>query len=162
VVNGPQQAGKTTLAGELARSHGATVVSLDDGGFYEACLADPQAFLDAYPRPLFIDEFQRAGDPLVRAVKAAVDADRTPGQFLLTGSSRFLTMAGLSESLAARAVIIDLWPYTQGEADQLGLASDSLLGRLFDPTTKFAQAPGPYRRAPSISSGRVVAAARCA
>jgi uncharacterized protein len=52
----------------------------------------------------------------VRAVKAAVDADRTPGQFLLTGSSRFLTTAGLSESLAGRAAIIDLWPYTQGEA----------------------------------------------
>lgn len=139
VVNGPRQAGKTTLAGELAGSHGATVVTLDDSGLYEAALADPRAFLDAYPRPLFIDEFQRAGDPLVRAIKAAVDADRAPGQFLLTGSSRFLTTAGLSESLAGRAVIIDLWPYTQGEAEQLGPASDSLLGRLFDPATKLAQ-----------------------
>jgi predicted AAA+ superfamily ATPase len=144
VVNGPRQAGKTTLAGELAGSHGATVVSFDDAGLYEACLADPQAFLEAYPRPLFIDEFQRAGDPLVRAVKAAVDNDRAPGQFLLTGSSRFLTTAGLSESLAGRAVIIDLWPYAQGEADQLGPISDSLLGRLFDPTTKLTQLGGPY------------------
>jgi predicted AAA+ superfamily ATPase len=143
VVNGPRQAGKTTLAGELAGSRGATVVSLDDNGLYEACLADPQAFLDAFPRPLFIDEFQRAGDPLVRAVKVAVDAERTPGQFLLTGSSRFLTTAGLSESLAGRAVIIDLWPYTQGEADQLGPTADSLLGRLFERTT-LAQAQGPY------------------
>jgi predicted AAA+ superfamily ATPase len=143
VVNGPRQAGKTTLAGELAGSRGATVVSLDDNGLYEACLADPQAFLDAFPRPLFIDEFQRAGDPLVRAVKVAVDAERTPGQFLLTGSSRFLTTAGLSESLAGRAVIIDLWPFTQGEADQLGPTADSLLGRLFERTT-LAQAQGPY------------------
>jgi len=143
VVNGPRQAGKTTLAGELAGSRGATVVSLDDNGLYEACLADPQGFLDAFPRPLFIDEFQRAGDPLVRAVKVAVDAERTPGQFLLTGSSRFLTTAGLSESLAGRAVIIDLWPYTQGEADQLGPTADSLLGRLFERTT-LAQAQGPY------------------
>jgi predicted AAA+ superfamily ATPase len=143
VVNGPRQAGKTTLAGELAGSRGATVVSLDDNGLYEACLADPQAFLDAFPRPLFIDEFQRAGDPLVRAVKVAVDAERTPGQFLLTGSSRFLTTAGLSVSLAGRAAIIDLWPYTQGEADQLGPTADSLLGRLFERTT-LAQAQGPY------------------
>jgi hypothetical protein len=44
-------------------------------------------------------------------------------------------MAGLSESLAGRTAIIDLWPYTQGEADQLGPNSDSLLARLFDPTT---------------------------
>ncbi|MHB1925096.1 MAG: ATP-binding protein [Acidimicrobiales bacterium] len=144
VVNGPRQAGKTTLAGELARSRRATVVSFDNAGVYEACAADPVAFLDAYPRPLFIDEFQRAGDPLVRAVKAAVDTNRTPGQFLLTGSSRFLTMAGLSESLAGRAVIIDLWPYTQGEADQLGPTSDSLLGRLFDPTNKLTQLADPY------------------
>jgi hypothetical protein len=144
VVNGPRQAGKTTLAGELAGTHGATVVTLDDSSLYEACVADPKAFLDAYPRPLFIDEFQRAGDSLVRAVKAAVDAERAPGQFLLTGSSRFLTTAGLSESLAGRAVIIDLWPYTQGEADELGPDSDALLGRLFEPTTKFAQVNIPY------------------
>jgi hypothetical protein len=144
VVNGPRQAGKTTLAGELAEAHGATVVSLDDGGLFEACVADPEAFLQAYPRPLYIDEFQRAGDALVRAIKVAVDADRAPGQFLLTGSSRFLTMAGLSESLAGRAAIIDLWPYAQGEADQLGPAADSLLGRLFDPATKLVQAHAAY------------------
>jgi predicted AAA+ superfamily ATPase len=146
VVNGPRQAGKTTVAGELARSHGATVISFDDAGVYEACVVDPMAFLDAYPRPLFIDEFQRVGDPLVRAVKAAVDTNRRPGQFLLTGSSRFLTTAGLSESLAGRAVIIDLWPYTQGEADQLGPTSDSLLGRLFDPATKLKQLGAPASR----------------
>lgn len=144
VVNGPRQAGKTTLARELAGSRGATVVTLDDGALCEACVADPKAFLDAYPRPLFIDEFQRAGDPLVRAVKAAVDADRTPGQFLLTGSSRFLAIAGLSESLAGRAAILDLWPYTQGEADELGPASDVLLGRMLDAATSFSQAAGPY------------------
>ena len=144
VVNGPRQAGKTTLAGQLAGGRGATVVSFDDAGLYEACLADPRAFLDAFPRPLFIDEFQRAGDPLVRAVKAAVDTNREPGQFLLTGSSRFLTMAGISESLTGRAVIIDLWPYAQGEADQLGSTSDSLLGRLFDPAARLTQRGDPY------------------
>lgn len=144
VVNGPRQAGKTTLARELARIYDARVVSLDDPSLYEACRADPIAFLHAYPRPLFIDEFQRAGDPLVRAIKVAVDADRSPGQFLLTGSSRFLTMAGLSESLAGRTAIIDLWPYTQGEADQLGPNSDSLLTHLFDPTTTQTQLDGLY------------------
>jgi uncharacterized protein len=148
VVNGPRQAGKTTLAREMAGSHRATLVSLDDPGLYEACLADASAFLDAYPRPLFIDEFQRAGEPLVRAIKVAVDSDRAPGQFLLTGSSRFLTMAGLSESLAGRAAILDLWPYTQGEADQLGPASDSLLARLLDPATKLMQSAGPYPARP--------------
>ncbi len=144
VINGPRQAGKTTLARELARTHAAMLVSLDESSLYDACRADPTAFLDAYPRPLFIDEFQRAGDLLVRAVKVAVDAERSRGQFLLTGSSRFLTMAGLSESLAGRAAVIDLWPYAQGEAGQLGPDSDCLLTHLFDSTITLTQLGTPY------------------
>ncbi|NNN21978.1 MAG: ATP-binding protein [Acidimicrobiales bacterium] len=144
VLNGPRQSGKTTLAGELARSFNATIVSLDDASYFEACQTDPAAFLSAFKRPLFIDEFQRAGDKLVRAVKMIVDSDRSPGQFLLTGSSRFLTTAGLSESLAGRAAIIDLWPYSQGEVEQLGPDADSLLRRLFDPEANLNQTNRKY------------------
>ncbi|MHB8290480.1 MAG: AAA family ATPase [Acidimicrobiales bacterium] len=41
VINGPRQAGKTTLARELARTHAAMLVSLDDSSLYDACRADP-------------------------------------------------------------------------------------------------------------------------
>lgn len=130
MVNGPRQAGKTTLSQMILPS--GHYVSLDSQAMLDACLADPVGFLYAYQQPLFIDEFQRAGDALVRAIKLEVDRDSARGQYLLTGSSRFLTVATISESLAGRAQIVDLWPYAQGEADQLGREADTLLYRIFD------------------------------
>lgn len=143
IVHGPRQAGKTTLSRLVMPQ--AHRVSLDSQPILDACLADPVGFLEAYPKPLVIDEFQRGGDPLVRAIKLEVDRDRSRGQYLLTGSSRFLTVATISESLAGRAQIVDLWPYTQGEADELGSGADALLRRLLlDDGQKIArQLPGP-------------------
>lgn len=127
---GARQTGKTTLGREVARSRGGTYATLDDEGTREAVARDPIGFLDA-PTPLVIDEFQRAGDSLLRAVKRRVDDVATPGQFLLTGSTRYTTMPNLSESLAGRVEIVDLWPLSQGEING---TSDRLLDRLFGST----------------------------
>ena len=51
----------------------------------------------------------------MRAIKLAVDRDPAPGQFVLTGSSNFLTVPTISESLAGRAGFVEVWPFTQGE-----------------------------------------------
>lgn len=132
VLNGPRQAGKTTLVrDQLHPVAGGTFVTMDNEEELAACLADPRTYLEQ-PRPLMIDEFQRAGDRLLRAVKAVVDEDPTLGQFVLTGSTRFLTLPSISESLAGRAHIVDLWPFTQGEAEELGEGADTLLLRLFE------------------------------
>jgi len=82
-------------------------------------------------RPLIVDEVQRGGDPLVLAIKAAVDADGSRGQFLLAGSTRFLAEPRLSESLAGRARFVDLWPLSQGEIDET-TRGDRLIDALFD------------------------------
>ena len=58
---------------------------------------------------------QRAGEPLIRAIKTVVDDDTRRGQFLLNGSADFLTVPTISESLAGRAAFLELWPFTQGE-----------------------------------------------
>jgi uncharacterized protein len=113
VVTGPRQAGKTTLVQSHLR--GGTLRNLDDPGTLDAAVADPIGFADVGSRPLVIDEVQRAGEPLVRAIKLAVDRDRRPGQFVLTGSSNFLTVPTISESLAGRAGFVEVWPFTQGE-----------------------------------------------
>lgn len=113
VVTGPRQAGKTTLVQSQLR--GGSLRSLDDQGTLDAATADPAGFLAIGSRPLVIDEVQRAGEPLVRAIKLAVDRNPAPGQFVLTGSSNFLTVPTISESLAGRAGFIEVWPFSQGE-----------------------------------------------
>ena len=115
VVNGPRQSGKSTLLTLLADAAGAELVSLDDRANLRAARTDPAGFVQDRGRPLFIDEVQRGGDPLVLAIKSQVDRDPRPGRFVVSGSSRFLTVPTLSESLAGRARIIDLWPLSQGE-----------------------------------------------
>ena len=84
VLNGPRQAGKTTLARLVHDAVGGAFVTLDDPALLEACRADPIGFVSAQAVPLIVDEFQRAGDPLLLAIKMAVDKDQRPGRFLLT------------------------------------------------------------------------------
>jgi len=62
--------------------------------------------LSAQRRPLAVDEVQLGGDRLVRAVKMCVDESDERGRFLLTGSTNFLTVPTISESLAGRAAIM--------------------------------------------------------
>ncbi len=102
--------------------------SLDEQGVLTAALDDPAGFVAIGDRPLVIDEVQRGGEPLVRAIKAQVDRDPAPGQFVLTGSSNFLTVPTISESLAGRAGFVEVWPFTQGE---LGGTSDRFVETIF-------------------------------
>jgi uncharacterized protein len=141
VVTGPRQAGKTTLVqSQLGRG---TVRSLDDQGTLDSALIDP-VFLALGPRPLVIDEVQRAGEPLVRAIKLAVDHDFTPSQFVLTGSSNFLTVPTISESLAGQAGFVEVWPFTQGEIS--GKHDRFIDGAFEGPAAFSTYRPGPCSR----------------
>jgi uncharacterized protein len=115
VVNGPRQAGKTTLLQLFAGRHGGDVITLDDRTSLQFAVDDPGTLVAEAARPTMIDEVQRAGDPLVLAIKAVVDRDRSRGQFLLSGSAQFLTVPRLSESLAGRAAFMELWPLAMAE-----------------------------------------------
>lgn len=115
VVTGARQTGKSTLAAELVpgerRYH-----TLDDLDVLDAARRDPEALLGV-PGPVTLDEVQREPS-LMNAVKRAIDRDRKPGRFLLTGSANLLLMRQVSESLAGRASYLTLWPLTRSE--QLG------------------------------------------
>jgi predicted AAA+ superfamily ATPase len=115
ILNGPRQAGKTTLLRQMQHEHGGTRLNLDDEQLLQAAVSDPLAFVTSGGEPRFIDEVQRAGDPLVRAIKAEVDATPAPGRYVLAGSTRFLATPSLSESLAGRGAVVDVWPFSQGE-----------------------------------------------
>ena len=89
--------------------------NLDDQTELAAAINDPVGFILTSARPLFIDEVQRGGEPLIRAVKAEVDRDPRPGQFVLAGSTRFLSEPTLGESLAGRAGFVEVLPFSEGE-----------------------------------------------
>jgi predicted AAA+ superfamily ATPase len=114
-IVGPRQAGKSTLAKQL---QGAGVVphyfSLDDEALRAAALADPDGFALSLARPAVIDEIQRAPE-LMLAVKQILDRDRTPGQFLLTGSADLVTARVVADALPGRVEYVHLWPLAQAE-----------------------------------------------
>jgi predicted AAA+ superfamily ATPase len=114
VINGPRQSGKSTLAKKLVESPGS-YWSFDDESVRVAARLDPHGFVEQGASPMAIDEVQRGGDDVVLAVKSIVDRRDDRGQFVLAGSTRFLSVPQLSESLAGRAEILDLWPFSQGE-----------------------------------------------
>jgi predicted AAA+ superfamily ATPase len=92
--------------------------TLDDLDVLDAARRDPEVLVGV-PGPVTLDEVQREPE-LLRAVKRAIDRDRTPGRFLLTGSANLLLMRQVSESLAGRASYLTLWPMTRREQRGLG------------------------------------------
>ena len=118
VVTGARQTGKSTLVEQLVPGD-RRYRSLDDFDVRDVARRDPEALLGG-DDPLTLDEVQRLPG-LLTAVKRAIDRDRRPGCFLLTGSANLLLMRQASESLAGRASYLTLWPMTRRE--QLGLAS---------------------------------------
>lgn len=80
-LEGAKGVGKT----ETARRRARTVLALDDPVERQLLSADPRRLLSATP-PVLVDEWQRH-PPVWDAVRRAVDADRSPGRFLLTGSA---------------------------------------------------------------------------
>ncbi len=115
VLHGARQSGKTTLARQVAQRRGGSYVTLDDDATRLAALDDPSAYLSGLRSPAVIDEVQLGGDRVVRGVKRLVDDSGERGRFLLTGSTNFLTVPAISESLAGRARILRLFPFTQAE-----------------------------------------------
>lgn len=114
-INGARQVGKSTLARDVIELVGGQLVTLDDAAQREAARGDPRGFVDrGSSGTLIIDEVQFAPE-LFRAVKAAVDRDRRPGRFILTGSTRLFGLADFADSLVGRLEVIELWPFSQGE-----------------------------------------------
>jgi hypothetical protein len=129
-IKGARQVGKSTLAREIAgRHHPAAYITFDDALTYSMASADPQGFLTRQPTPIVIDEVQRVPD-IFRAIKLAVDENRQPGRFLLTGSADVLALPMAADALVGRMEAVTLWPLTQAE---IAGRTSTFLERLFDP-----------------------------
>jgi len=121
LLTGARQGGKTTLLEHIsAESAGLArrLVSLDEFEIRTLAKRDPALFLQQYPAPLTIDEIQYAPE-LLPYIKTAVDRDRTPGQYWLTGSQQFQMMRNVAESLAGRVGIVHLVGLSTAEAGKV-------------------------------------------
>jgi len=126
IVTGARQVGKTTLLKQLSEQK-RKFVSLDIPNNRIMAIEEPAHFLTKYSPPVIIDEFQYAPN-LLPYIKAYVDKHKNYGDFWLTGSQSFVSMKNVSESLAGRAGIINLYSLSHSE----------ITGTLFDEyTTNF-------------------------
>ncbi|MDB5440401.1 MAG: hypothetical protein JWM33_2828 [Caulobacteraceae bacterium] len=111
---GPRQAGKTTLALEIAQGRPSLYLDLETASD-RARLADPETYLAVHQDELVIlDEVQRAPE-LFQSLRGLIDrgrrAGRTTGRFLLLGSASMELMQQSGESLAGRISYLELGPF---------------------------------------------------
>lgn len=131
LIHGPRQCGKTTLAQAVGEGRGYHYFTFDDAVTLAAASSDPVGFVGDLPERAILDEVQRV-PALFTTLKRAVDRDRRPGRFLLTGSANVLLLPALADSLAGRMEILRLHPLAQGElAGEEPTFLDALFGRGF-------------------------------
>jgi predicted AAA+ superfamily ATPase len=117
LLNGARQTGKSTLVRQLAADEfPARYLTLDDATVLSAAQTAAEDFVAGLGGPVVLDEVQRAPE-LFLALKAAVDRERRPGRFLLTGSADVMMLPRVAESLAGRIEVLTLWPLSQGEIE---------------------------------------------
>ena len=114
LISGARQVGKSTLALHLDIDN---YVTLDDINIYEMAKNDPKGFIENLDKPVIIDEAQRLPQLMI-TIKEFIDKDRINGQFILTGSASLQGFKGISDSLAGRIGIVELYPLSLKEKNE--------------------------------------------
>ena len=130
LITGSRQSGKSTVLQYITNTKKQKIneVSLDDMNERLMASEDPEGFLREHGVPLIIDEFQYAPN-LLSYIKLKIDDARknemfgdgtkTGTLYYLTGSQIFETMENITESLAGRVGIIDLYPLSTREISNM-------------------------------------------
>ncbi|MCL2020095.1 MAG: ATP-binding protein [Oscillospiraceae bacterium] len=118
IVTGPRQVGKTTLLKHLAEegSRYREYITLDDPVEREMAVREPVIFMARHKPPVIIDEIQYAPN-LLPYIKMYVDEHKNEGDFWLTGSQKFHLMKNVSESLAGRLAVIEMYGLSHSEIE---------------------------------------------
>ncbi len=134
---GPRQSGKTTLVKGWGKEAGINYSSFDDINNLVGVQLDPLGYLNALPRPLILDEIQRAPE-IFLPIKVDIDNNRHPGRYILTGSANPLMVPKLGDALTGRMALCTMWPLSQSEIR--GVRS-SFLDHLFSETLHVSSFP---------------------
>lgn len=112
-LTGPRQSGKSTMLLNLLQDY--EYVTFDDPKIVSFFINDPEGFMQRYNNRIIFDEVQHVPQ-IFNYLKMAVDQDRNNyGKFVITGSSQFAFMVGVSESLAGRIGLLTLLPFQYNE-----------------------------------------------
>lgn len=115
VVTGPRQSGKTTLLRHLLQTTHA-YINLEYPDTRIRAKGDPRGFPEQCTTPVIFDEIQYVPE-LLPYIKTKIDGKRKAGRWVVTGSQNFTLMHGVSESLAGRAAVLTLLPFSISESN---------------------------------------------
>ena len=122
-INGPRQAGKTTLVKTLLADHfPARFITFDDMLERAAAMRNPYTYIKSSGTPLIIDEVQMVSE-IFRPLKKIVDEQRQQalqsgsanGHYLLTGSANLMTLPELANAMVGRMATLTLLPFSVAE-----------------------------------------------
>lgn len=139
LISGARQVGKSTLALHLDIQN---YITLDDINVYEMAKNDPKTFIEKLEKPVIIDEVQRVPELMI-TIKEYVDKNRINGEFVLTGSASLQGFKDISDSLAGRVGIVELYPLSlkeknkskQNTIDMFMASLDRYILKKYDNTT---------------------------
>ena len=120
-VLGPRQAGKTTLCRMAFPS--LPYISLEDPDIRLWAQDDPRGFLKTNPGPIILDEIQRVPD-LLSYIQGIVDRNGINGEYILTGSHQLELHHSISQSLAGRTAVLNLFPFSISELGEYQSIND--------------------------------------
>lgn len=133
IMTGPRQSGKTTLARHLFPDY--TFVNIEDLSTRNRAIDDINGFLDSLGPRAIIDEIQNMPE-MLSSIQARVDNDQSL-RYILTGSNNFSLLHNSMQSLAGRAALFTVLPFSFKELSKsiLDIPTSELMWRGFYPGT---------------------------
>ncbi len=102
----------------MKRGRGSSSAPTESPDVRETIERDPRGFLARHPEGAILDEVQRAPS-ILSYLQEEVDARRSPGRFVLTGSQNITLLSGVAQSLAGRIALLHLLPVSLAESRAL-------------------------------------------
>jgi len=134
IVTGPRRAGKTTLLRKVFPK--ADYFLLEDPDLIARFRADPRSFVEEISPPAILDEIQHVPEVL-NYLRTIIDRDpERKRQWFLTGSQEAPLMQGVTESMAGRAAVFQLLPFSCEETNKVSLIAGGFPEVLGHPTAR--------------------------